>query len=149
MKHIAIDTNIYVAFKLGSPSVVELFQNVESIGIDITVVAELFSGFSLGNREKKNKTEFNEFVNSSRVEILSHDLQTAEYYALIVKSLKTKGKPTPTNDIWIAASAMRNGLALCTNDNHFLAIDGLPIISCSDTTSKTNTKELQKQGKTH
>ncbi len=28
--------------------------------------------------------------------------------------LRDKGKPIPTNDIWIAASAMQHGLALAT-----------------------------------
>jgi predicted nucleic acid-binding protein len=39
--------------------------------------------------------------------------------------LKKKGNPIPGNDLWIAASAMRHGLALFTHDNHFSNIDGL------------------------
>ena len=65
------------------------------------------------------------FLNSPRVEILLHDLETADFYALVVKTLKSKGRPIPTNDIWIAANAMRHGLALYSSDRHFEEVEGL------------------------
>ena len=99
------------------------------IGVDITVVAELFSGFSLGGKERRNRQELEAFLNSPRVEILPHDLETADYYALIVKRLRAKGRPIPTNDIWIAANAIKHGLALYSFDNHFEEIEGLLLLS--------------------
>jgi predicted nucleic acid-binding protein len=129
MRRIAIDTNIYTSFKVNDQSVVETFRNCDIIGVDITVIAELFSGFSLGDKEKKNRQELEEFLNSPRIEILLHDLETADYYALIVKRLRVKGRPIPTNDIWIAANAMKHGLALYSFDNHFEEIEGLLLLS--------------------
>lgn len=129
MRRISIDTNIYVAFKNKDKSVVERFQDSDFIGVDITVIAELFSGFSLGNQEKKNREELEVFLNSPRVQIFPHDLETAEYYALIVGKLKRKGKPIPTNDVWIAANSMKHGTALYSFDGHFKEIDGLFLIS--------------------
>jgi predicted nucleic acid-binding protein len=129
MRRIAIDTNIYAAFKSNDENVVEVFRNCDLIGVDITVIAELFSGFFLSGREKKNRKEFEAFLNSPRVEALPHDLETAEYYALIVKKLKAKGRPIPTNDIWIAANAMKHGMALYSFDSHFEEIDGLLLLS--------------------
>jgi predicted nucleic acid-binding protein len=120
-----MDTNIYASFKGGDHRVVEAFRNCDLIGVDITVIAELFSGFSLGGKEKRNRQELESFLNSPRVEVLLHDLETAEYYALIVRRLKAKGKPIPTNDIWIAANAMKHGLALYSFDGHFEEIEGL------------------------
>ena len=125
MRRIAIDTNIYTSFKVNDQRVVEAFRDCDLIAVDITVVAELFSGFSLGAKEKKNRQELESFLNSPRVEVLLHDVETAEYYALIVKRLKAKGRPIPTNDIWIAANAMKHGLALYSFDNHFEEIEGL------------------------
>ena len=61
--------------------------------------------------------------------MLLHDLETAEYYALIVKKLKAKGRPNPTNDIWIAANAMKHGLAVYSLDSHFGEIEGLLLLS--------------------
>jgi len=74
MRRIAIDTNIYTSFKANDESVVEAFRNSDFIGVDITVIAELFSGFSLGGKEKKNRQELEAFLNSPRVEMLLHDL---------------------------------------------------------------------------
>jgi len=129
MRRLAIDTNIYVAFKNNAADVVEAFTDCDAIGVDIAVIAELFTGFSLGNREAKNRRELETFLNAHRVEVLLHDLETAEYYALIVRTLKAKGRPIPSNDIWIAANAMKHGMALYSFDRHFDEIDGLPRVS--------------------
>lgn len=131
MRRIAIDTNVYTSFKCNDQSVVEAFRDCDLIGVDIAVVAELFSGFSLGAKEKKNRQELETFLNSPRVEVLLHDLETADYYALIVKRLKAKGRPIPTNDIWIAANTMKHGLALYSLDKHFEEIEGLLLLSAS------------------
>ncbi|RPI79334.1 MAG: type II toxin-antitoxin system VapC family toxin [Desulfobacteraceae bacterium] len=128
MRRIAIDTNIYAAFKNKDQCVVETFRNYDYIGVDITVIAELLSGFALGSKEKKNRTELDAFLNTPRVEIMEHDLETAAYYALIIKQLKNKGKPIPSNNIWIAANAMKNGLMLYSFEAHFREIDGLILL---------------------
>lgn len=128
MRRIAIDTNVYVAFKSHEQSVVEAFRDCDLIGVDITVIAELLSGISLGDKEKKNREELESFLNSPRVEVLDHDIETADYYALVVRRLKKKGRPIPTNDIWIAANAMKHGLALYSFDSHFEEIDGLVLL---------------------
>jgi tRNA(fMet)-specific endonuclease VapC len=128
MRRIAIDTNIYTSFKCNDQSVVGAFRDCDLIGVDIAVIAELFSGFSLGAKEKKNRQDLEAFLNSPRVEVLPHDLETADYYALIVKRLKAKGRPIPTNDIWIAANAMKHGLALYSLYKHFEEIEGLLLL---------------------
>ena len=129
MRRIAIDTNIYTSFKCNDQSVVDTVRDCDCIGVDLTVIAELLSGFSLGGKEKRNREELEAFLNSPRVEILLHDLETADYYALIVKRLKAKGRPIPTNDIWIAANAMKHGLVLYSFDVHFEEIEGLLLLT--------------------
>jgi hypothetical protein len=47
VRRIAIDTNIYTSFKCNEQVVVETFRDCDLIGVDITVIAELFFGFSL------------------------------------------------------------------------------------------------------
>lgn len=131
MKHCAIDTNVYTAFKSNDPQVVETLRHVKRIGIDITVIAELFSGFAMGTHEQKNRADFQEFLKTPRVYVLYHDLQTAEYYARILKQLKKTGRPIPTNDIWIAANAMKHGLTLYSFDGHFRDIDELLVFPSS------------------
>jgi len=65
------------------------------------------------------------FLETPRVHFLSLNETTAEIYATAFKQLKSKGKPIPTNDIWIAATAMQHGLSLLTLDKHFDSIAGL------------------------
>ena len=42
-------------------------------------------------------------------------------------TLRSKGRPIPENDLWIAASALRHSLDLVTRDHHFEEIDGLTV----------------------
>lgn len=128
MRKILIDTNVYVAFKRGDEDVIDVFRHADYIGVDVCVLAELYSGFRLGSSEQDNIRELEAFLNNSRVHIQEYTTETAEYYALIFSALRKKGKPIPTNDIWIAASAMRHGLALYTLDRHFHQIDGLMVL---------------------
>ena len=41
------------------------------------------------------------------------------------KALYKKGKPIPTNDVWIASLAKQHGFTLVTTDKHFNEIPGL------------------------
>ena len=65
------------------------------------------------------------FLDNSRVGEINIDSETSEFYATVYRALRTKGKPIPTNDMWIAASALQHGLALCSLDAHFHNIDGI------------------------
>ena len=125
MRKVCIDTNIYTAFKKDSPDVVESFRNFDLIGIDCAVLAELYAGFDLGRKSKQNRDELTDFLNSKRVMLYTHDIETAEFFSHIYRQLRSKGSPIPTNDIWIAATSMQHGLALYTFDRHFSVIDGL------------------------
>jgi predicted nucleic acid-binding protein len=58
---------------------------------------------------------------------LTHE--TAEFYSFILASLREKGRPIPTNDMWIAACALERGLVVYTRDSHFEVVPGLLVIS--------------------
>ncbi len=125
MRKVCIDTNIYAAFKKKNTDVVEAFRSFDLIGIDSAVLAELYAGFDMGRKSKQNREELTDFLNSQRVILYSHDIETAEFFSHIFRQLRSKGTPIPTNDIWIAASSMQHGLALYTFDRHFSSIDGI------------------------
>jgi predicted nucleic acid-binding protein len=125
LKHILIDTNFYVAFKRDQPAAVAFLRQVEYIGISTVVLGELLAGFRCGSRELENRRELDLFLDSPRVEILGIDEETSDFYAEVFRALKGKGRPIPSNDLWIAATSLRHGLALATFDEHFRYIDGL------------------------
>lgn len=127
MKRLLIDTNVYVAFKRNDPTVANLLRQAESIAINTVVLGELLAGFKGGIRETANRTELDQFLDSPRVELLVLDESSADFFALVFNNLKQIGKPVPTNDIWIAASAMQHGRSLATLDSHFSYIAGLSL----------------------
>jgi tRNA(fMet)-specific endonuclease VapC len=125
MSKLLIDTNIYSEALRGNAEIVAILRQVSHIGISSISIGELLSGFRAGNREKENRQELGIFLDSPRVTIYMVDENTAEYYSSILNQLKKSGKPVPTNDIWIAASAFQHGLQLYTLDHHFSHIQGL------------------------
>jgi len=82
-------------------------------------LGELLAGFKRGSIEQENKSILKIFLSISNVGVLNIDDSTAERYAIILNYLKKCGTQIPTNDIWIAASAMQNGLGLLTAVQHF------------------------------
>ncbi|HSV31811.1 MAG TPA: type II toxin-antitoxin system VapC family toxin [Atribacteraceae bacterium] len=125
MKRIALDTNAYVAYKRGEKEALEIIRSAQELGISVVVLGEMLSGFSLGRNEERNRLELAQFLDSPRMTVLSVDEETPEYYARIFLSQRKKGKPVPTNDLWIAATALQNGFALFSHDAHFQQIEGL------------------------
>lgn len=125
MRPILLDTNAYTAFMLGEAATVEVVAHAERLHLNAVVLGELLGGFAAGTKEPKNRAELARFMDSPRVEILPITAQTADSYALVFAALRRKGLPIPTNDLWIAASALEHGAAVLTRDAHFAQIDGL------------------------
>ncbi|MBC7730989.1 MAG: type II toxin-antitoxin system VapC family toxin [Bacteriovorax sp.] len=125
MRPILLDTNAYTAFMLGAAEVIEVIAHADQLFLTPIVLGELLGGFAAGTREPKNRAELARFLDSPRVEVLVVTAQTADSYALVYAGLRRKGQPIPTNDLWIAASALEHGAALLTRDAHFSHIDGL------------------------
>ena len=125
MRPILLDTNAYTAFMLGAVEVIEVIAHADQLFLTPIVLGELLGGFAAGTREPKNRAELARFLDSPRVEVLGVTAQTADSYALVYAGLRRKGQPIPTNDLWIAASALEHGAALLTRDAHFSHIDGL------------------------
>jgi predicted nucleic acid-binding protein len=94
-------------------------QSNEEIFLNSVILGELIAGFIKGGRRRKNENELRRFLASPRVGVLDVTEETAERYAVILNSLWRTGTPIPTNDIWIAASAMEHGLRLVTTDDHY------------------------------
>ena len=122
MNPILVDINAYVAFKRGDPEAIVVLQQAPLIGMNTVVVGELLGGFRAGQHEDANRDELEEFLTSSRVSFLPIIRATAEQYAIVFARLKAIGKPIPTNDLWIAASAFEHGLNLFTFDRHFQVV---------------------------
>lgn len=122
MSQILLDTSGYSAFMRGQDELKGAIQRAEEISVTPVVIGELLAGFLRGKNRRKNERELEGFLASPRVRTLNIDAQTSERYAVIVNSLREAGTPIPTNDIWIAASAMQYGLRLLTTDAHYRTV---------------------------
>jgi tRNA(fMet)-specific endonuclease VapC len=103
---ILLDTSAYSSFMRGHQEVKEALQSADSISVNPIVLGELQAGFQHDRRSDKNRNGLKQFLASPRVRVVALDEETAERYAAILNSLWTIGWPIPTNDLWIAASAM-------------------------------------------
>ena len=86
-------------------------------------MGELLYGFRQGPRLKQNLTELRSFLSRPYASFVPVGPVTADRYSRIMASLRAKGQPIPTNDVWIAAHAMETGADLVSADSHFGHID--------------------------
>ena len=117
-----LDTSAYSAHVRGHELVVAAVAKLERVGMSPIVLGELRSGFLRGTRTKANEATLRGFLASDRALVLPVDDGTAERYAVILRDLLERGRPLPTNDIWIAATAMQHGLPVLTLDRDFQQI---------------------------
>ena len=119
MKRALLDTSAYSAYFRGHAGVVHDVRTSDEILFSVVVLGELHAGFARGSHRQRNEQELEAFTLSPRVSTLNIDAETALRYAEILTFLRRSGTPVPTNDIWIAASAMQSGATVITTDSHF------------------------------
>ncbi len=122
MTRYCLDRSAYSRFQRGDARVVELVDTAEWIGVPAIVIGELLVGFRLGRARDRNERHVQTFLSHPAVDVLTVDEATSQHYADIVIDLRRHGKPLPTNDIWIAASAASVGAMVLSYDEHFDAI---------------------------
>lgn len=122
---VLLDSNAYTQLKRGHSAVTELVRRSETVLVSTVVAGELSYGFRHGNRYERNQHDFQLFLDNPYVEVVPVSLVTADRYARVAASLRAKGRPIPTNDIWIAAHTMETGAELVSFDQHFEHVDGL------------------------
>jgi len=122
---ILLDTNAYAALMRGDKKTASRIRRAERVFLSAIVAGELVFGFRNGSRFEKNMGDLEAFLENAYVEFLPVSLTTADRFGRIAASLRRKGTPLPTNDIWIAAHAVESGAELLSFDRHFELIEGL------------------------
>ncbi|MBM4397439.1 MAG: type II toxin-antitoxin system VapC family toxin [Deltaproteobacteria bacterium] len=127
MTRICVDTSAYSHFKRGSPEAIDAVSRAAAVLVPSVVLGELRSGFLMGTRPDENERALAAFLARPVVRVLGVDAEAARIYAEIYVMLRRAGTPVPTNDMWIAAVAAREGAVVLTGDRHFEAI---PRVGC-------------------
>lgn len=122
---VLLDTNAYSALFRAHAGVVDRIRGAEQVLVSTVVAGELLFGFRNGTRYEANRRELERFLANPYVDLLPVTLVTADRFGRIAAALRRKGRPLPTNDIWIAAHAMESGAELLSFDRHFEQVDGI------------------------
>jgi len=126
MEIICLDTDILIEHKRAKDKTKTKFFELSTqyqFAVSIIVAYELFRG----DNSEEDKF-WNEFF-SQRIMVLNIDFDCAKVAGNIYRDLKQKGKMIGVEDILIAATAIRNGYKLATeNKEHFARIPNLILV---------------------
>src|SRR5271167_4309069 len=118
-----LDTNTLSAAADDDPDVIAMLARAELIAIPVIVLGE----YRYGIAQSRHRASYESWLAELLQDCLVLDVQepTTHYYAEITLELKGKGKPIPTNDLWIAALCRQHALPLLSRDRHFDLVEGL------------------------
>ena len=122
---VLLDSNAYVQLMRGSARVAGIVRRAEEVLLSTIVLGELLYGFRHGSRYERNARAVRAFLDNPYVTVVPVGETTADRYSRIAAALRAKGRPIPTNDIWIAAHAMQTGADLVSADRHFKHVEGI------------------------
>lgn len=120
-----LDTNAYSALGRGHGATADLLRRAEEVLFSTVVLGEVLAGFRYGTRYQDNLDRLRRFLAQPRVRLVPVTWATADRYSRVFIALRRKGRPVPTNDMWVAAHALETGADLLSFDAHFGAIEGL------------------------
>jgi tRNA(fMet)-specific endonuclease VapC len=118
-RRLLLDTSAYAQFRRGQGSVVDLLASAERVFLSTVTLGELEAGFMLGTRLEENRSALRDFLAEPFVGVQPIDEDVARRYGGVFASLRRAGTPIPTNDVWIAATALHLGAELVTFDTDF------------------------------
>jgi predicted nucleic acid-binding protein len=118
-----LDTNALSAAADDDPGVVALLARAEQMVLPVIVLGEYRHGIA----QSRNRASYESWLAELLPDCVVLDVQepTTHYYAEISLELKRKGRPIPTNDLWIAALCRQHSLPLLSRDRHFDLVIGI------------------------
>ncbi len=117
-----LDTNALSAAADDDPGVVAVLARAEQMVLPVIVLGEYRHGIA----QSRNRASYENWLAGLLHDCMVLDVQdpTTHHYADITLELKRRGKPIPTNDIWIAALCRQHSLPLLSRDRHFDLVAG-------------------------
>ncbi|MGH9513289.1 MAG: type II toxin-antitoxin system VapC family toxin [Terriglobales bacterium] len=118
-----LDTNALSAAADDDPAVIAHLARADQLAIPVIVLGE----YRYGIAQSRHRAGYANWLKGLLHDCLVLDANepTSHYYAEITLELKQKGRPIPTNDIWIAALCRQHSLPLLSRDRHFDLVPGI------------------------
>ena len=125
-----IDTDCVIHHLKGIRSVTAHIAQIKSQGLALSIIsyAELWEGAYFSREPSASHAKLDEFL--SGVALLGVDEEIARQFGLLRGTLRKSGRIIGDFDLLIAATALRHGLILLSNNRkHFENVPGLRIES--------------------
>lgn len=122
---VALDTNAVASLLAREPRFLARLAHFRLPALSSVVIGELWFGALNSGRVEHNLERIEGIV--SNCAPLSIDPECAQFYARLRLALKRRGRMIPVNDLWIAATAIRHGLPLLSDDAHFREVEDLDL----------------------
>ena len=118
-----LDTNALSAAADRDSAALQVVARAERLAVPVIVLGE----YRLGIAQSRHRATYESWLQDwiAAVTVLDVDEGTTHSYAAIALELKRRGKPIPTNDLWIAALCRQHSLPLLSRDRHFDLVSGL------------------------
>lgn len=125
MSRALADTSIFIAGEVGRP----LRELPEEIAVSVVTAAELELGVLRASDPASRATRLRT-ISRVRAEypLLCVDDQTASCFAQLADEQLRRGRKPRRHDTWIAATALRHGAAVLTQDAAFSAFSSVEVI---------------------
>jgi len=124
---IAVDSNAVIAYREGNAEACHLIEEAEVLFMPVVVLGELLYGAMNSLRKEENERDVRDFA--EQCVLIYTDESVATRYANLRCELKRLGRPTPENDIWIAAACLEVGASLMSRDEHFNCMENLRVVA--------------------
>jgi predicted nucleic acid-binding protein len=125
MSRAVADTSVFIARESGRP----LGDLPDEIAVSVVTAAELELGVLRTNDAAIRRTRLATLAGvRSEYSLLPIDEQTASCFARIADAELRSGRKLRRHDTWIAATALRHGVPVVTQDPDFTAFSSVEVV---------------------
>lgn len=117
-----LDTSVLIAAESGRALDAERLP--DEVAVSAVTVTELHVGVLAASEVETRARRLATLESISDVEILGIDVAVAAAWARLRMQLAQSGRRLNVNDLWIAATAVANGIPVITQDDDFDPVDG-------------------------
>lgn len=119
------DTSIFVAQEAGR----ELGPLPDEVGVSVITAAELELGVLRATDAGRRALRLDTLSRvRSTYPLIPIDPETASCFARLADAALSEGRKLRRHDTWIAATALRHGVAVLTQDKDFTRLDPVEVI---------------------
>jgi tRNA(fMet)-specific endonuclease VapC len=120
---VILDTNAVSSLFAGDPALADVLAARSRHHLPVIVIGEYRFGLLRSRHRERLGLLLATLIQESSVLVV--DQVTAEVYSQVREDLRTKGRPIPENDVWIAALALQHQQPVVSHDDHFDSVPGL------------------------